>query len=118
MAQAKLDVPEKSGGGVKEKDKDSEEKEGTCRMLYSSVNHCVLSFGKLYFIGCVLFGVFTTLVKLFILVYQILKTNAHEHHFQIDRTHNMSDNISVVLDKKKIYTITIYITLYYMCKCI
>lgn len=28
MAQAKLDVPEKSGGGIKEKDKDSEEKEG------------------------------------------------------------------------------------------
>jgi len=30
MAQAKLDVPEKSSGGVKEKDKDSEEKEGAC----------------------------------------------------------------------------------------
>ncbi|XP_024889403.1 E3 ubiquitin-protein ligase rnf146-like [Temnothorax curvispinosus] len=28
MAQAKLDVPEKSGGGIKEKNKDSEEKEG------------------------------------------------------------------------------------------
>ncbi|XP_077272776.1 E3 ubiquitin-protein ligase rnf146-like [Temnothorax americanus] len=27
MAQAKLDVSEKSGGGIKEKDKDSEEKE-------------------------------------------------------------------------------------------
>lgn len=28
MAQAKLNVPEKSGGTLKEKDKDTEEKEG------------------------------------------------------------------------------------------
>lgn len=28
MAQAKLNVPEKSGGTLKEKDKDAEEKEG------------------------------------------------------------------------------------------
>lgn len=28
MAQAKLNVPEKSGGAIKEKDKDIEEKEG------------------------------------------------------------------------------------------
>ena len=41
MAQAKLDVPEKSGGGIKEKDKDSEEKEGTC-LLYTDINHCVV----------------------------------------------------------------------------
>lgn len=38
MAQAKLDVPEKSGGGIKEKDKDSEEKEGA-RLLSVAVLH-------------------------------------------------------------------------------
>lgn len=40
MAQAKLDVPEKSGGGIKEKDKDSEEKEGA--RLSFAVFHCEL----------------------------------------------------------------------------
>jgi len=73
MAQAKLDVPEKSGGGVKEKDKDSEEKEGAYLSVATFQRESLLSLGKLYFIGCVLFGVFTTLVKLFILVYQIFK---------------------------------------------
>ena len=41
MAQAKLDVPEKSGGGIKEKDKDSEEKEGMY-LFYTNMNHCVI----------------------------------------------------------------------------
>jgi len=35
MAQAKFNVPEKSGGTIKEKDKDTEEKEG--KFLISSI---------------------------------------------------------------------------------